>query len=291
MYGSNPHGEDPLRAALAYKREHGIAGRTVGHRLLSGGGLRVLDVVCTSGPHDSPFEEAHPVTSIAIVLSGTFSYRNDHGRTLMTPGSLLIGNSRRCFTCGHDHGEGDRCLAFMFDDALFERIAADAGVRRTHIPGHRIPFLRSTAPLVARAAASLHDSGALEEIGIEVAHAALLAHQDARAPLLTVRDERRVAEVVRYLEGSFEKPHSLADLASRADLSPFHFLRLFRKIAGVSPHQMLLRLRLKAAALQLRTTQEPITDIAYAVGFEDLSNFIRSFRTEFGTTPSGYRLR
>src|SRR6185369_16794575 len=133
--------DNPLAAALARKREQGSAGNTVGQRLLNRGGLRILDVVCTSGPHDTPFEEAHSMTSIAIVLSGTFSYRSDDGRALMTPGSLLIGNSRRCFTCGHDHGEGDRCLAFMFDDALFERIAADTGARRMQMAGLRVPFL------------------------------------------------------------------------------------------------------------------------------------------------------
>lgn len=282
--------DNALSAALARKREHGSAGETTGHRLLNRGGLRILDVVCTSGPHDTSFEEAHSMTSIAIVLSGTFSYRSDHGRVLMTPGSLLIGNSRRCFTCGHDHGEGDRCLAFMFDDALFERIAADSGVRRTQMAGLRVPFLRSTAPLIAGAKASLRDPGALEEIGMDLAQTALrLHHESAREPRFAARDERRVAEVLRHLEVTFAQPHALLDLAQRAGLSPFHFLRVFRKIAGVSPHQMVLRLRLNAAALKLRATPEPITDIAYAVGFEDLSNFIRTFRTEFGTAPSLYR--
>jgi AraC family transcriptional regulator len=280
---------DPLSAALTRKHECGTAGDIVGHGLVSRNGLRILDVVCTAGPRDTPFEEAHSVMSIAIVLAGTFSYRNDHGRALMTPGSLLIGNPRGCFTCGHDHGEGDRCLAFMFDERLFERIAADAGARRTHVPGHRVPFLRSTAPLIARAAASLGEPAALEEIGVDLAHTVLRTHQDARAPKFTARDERRVAEVVRYIEETFAEPHSLLDLASLTGLSPYHFLRVFRRIAGVSPHQMLLRLRLRAAALKLRTTPEPVTDIAYAVGFEDLSNFIRTFRTEFGTAPSRYR--
>lgn len=281
--------DNVLSVALARKREHGSAGETTGHRLLSRGGLRILDVVCTSGPHDTPFEEAHSMTSIAIVLSGTFSYRSDYGRELMTPGSLLIGNSRRCFTCGHDHGEGDRCLAFMFDDALFERIAADSGVRRTQMGGLRVPFLRSTAPLIARAKASLRDPGVLEEVGVDLAQTALRIHEPARAPKFTTRDERRVTEVVRHIEGTFDQPHALLDLAQRAGLSPFHFLRVFRKIAGVSPHQMVLRLRLNAAALKLRTTPEPVTDIAYSVGFEDLSNFIRTFRTEFGSAPSNYR--
>jgi AraC-like DNA-binding protein len=280
---------DPLSAALARKHATGRPGGTTSRRLTSCSGLSVSDIVCTSGPRDASFEETHSVTSIAVVLAGTFTYRGPHGRVLMTPGSLLIGNAGRCFTCGHDHGEGDRCLAFMFEDQLFERIAADAGVRSRSIPAHRVPFLRATAPLVAEAKAAMSDPAALEEVALSIAHTVLRAHHDGRVPKVVARDERRVTEIVRYLEGSFERSHALLDLAQRARLSPFHFLRVFRQVTGVSPHQMLLRLRLNAAAVKLRTTQEPVTGIAYGVGFEDLSNFIRSFRAEFGATPSRYR--
>jgi AraC-like DNA-binding protein len=278
-----------LSAALARKHATGRPGGRSSQPLVSRGGLSVSDILCTSGPRDATFEETHSVASIAVVLSGTFTYRGPHGRVLMTPGSLLMGNARHCFTCGHDHGEGDRCLAFMFDDELFERIAADTGVRSTHIPAHRMPFLRATAPVIADATAAMGDAVALEEVAMSLAQTVLLAHHDARAPKVVARDERRVTEIVRYLEGSFERSHAVLDLARRARLSPFHFLRVFRQVTGVSPHQMLLRLRLNAAALKLRTTQEPVTDIAYAVGFEDLSNFIRSFRAEFGRAPSRYR--
>jgi AraC-like DNA-binding protein len=282
---------DTLTAALAHKRAHGAAGGITGRSVLAGRGLRVSDILCTSGPHDAPFEEAHSTTSIAIVLAGTFTYRSDHGRTLMTPGSLLVGGSGRCFTCGHEHAEGDRCLAFMFDDALFERITADVGARNTRVSGHRVPFLRATAPVIARAVASVCEPAALQEAAVDLARTVLVVHHDVRAPKVLARDERRVTDIVRQLERTSEEPHALFDLAQRAGLSPFHFLRVFRNVTGVSPHQFLLRLRLNAAALKLRGTTDPITDIAYATGFEDLSNFIRTFRAEFGTAPSRYRTR
>src|SRR5262245_5063090 len=235
---------DALSAALARKRAHGAAGGITGRPVLAGHGLRVSDILCTSGPRDAPFEEAHSVTSIAIVLAGTFTYRSDHGRTLMTPGSLLVGGAGRCFTCGHEHAEGDRCLAFMFDDALFERVAADVGACNTRLPGHRVPFLRSTAPLIARAVASVREQAALQEVGVDLARTVLAAHHDVRAPKVLARDERRVTEIVRLIEGTSEHPHALFDLAQHAGLSPFHFLRVFRKVTGVSPHQLILRLRL-----------------------------------------------
>jgi hypothetical protein len=74
-----------------------------------GDGWTVADVVCTSGPQDRPFEERHTHYTIAIVLAGSFQYRSDRGRGLMTSGSLMLGNEGDCFVCGHQHGEGDRC--------------------------------------------------------------------------------------------------------------------------------------------------------------------------------------
>src|SRR5262249_4201045 len=59
-------------------------------------------------------------------------------------------------------------------------------------------------------------------------------------------------------------------------------------VTGVPPPQWLLRARLRAAAQRLATRSDPVTAVALDVGFEDLSNFIRSFRAEFGVSPSRY---
>jgi AraC family transcriptional regulator len=76
-----------------------------------------------------------------------------------------------------------------------------------------------------------------------------------------------------------------------AGLSPFHFLRTFTRVTGITPHQWLLRARLHDAARRLVETRAPVTDIALDVGFDDLSNFIRTFRAEFGVSPTRYRGR
>jgi AraC-like DNA-binding protein len=97
--------------------------------------------------------------------------------------------------------------------------------------------------------------------------------------------------VLRRLEAASAEPQELADLAQVAGLSRYHFLRTFKRVTGVTPHQWVLRARLRDAARRLTETRAPITEIALDVGFEDLSNFIRTFRAEFGMSPSRYRGR
>jgi AraC family transcriptional regulator len=241
---------------------------------------------------------------VAIVLSGSFTYGNELGRSLLTPGSLLLGGAGSCFTCGHEHGEGDRCLAFHFAPSLFEEIAAAAGAGRSLFSRNSLPALRSVAPVVGRAtvAAQAHGGEAtsslaqaptipFEELALELAAAALLESGERRPPpLISKRDERRVAAVARFMEERFAEPCALNDLARLAGLSPFHFLRVFRATTGLTPHQHLLRTRLRVSAAYLATTDMPITEVALAAGFEDLSNFTRSFRAEYGLAPSRYRV-
>jgi AraC family transcriptional regulator len=277
--------------ALRHKAEHGLAGSTDGRLLARGDGWTAQDVVCSSGPKDRAFEERHNWVSVAVVLSGTFTYQNDFGRSLLTPGALLLGDAGTCFTCGHQHGAGDRCLAFHFEPAFFERLAVDAGASRARFGRNSLPAVRALAPLVARALVAVGDATAptFDELALDLAAGALRASGPCRNPTISTRDERRVATVIRHLEDRFHHPWALADLAALAGLSPFHFLRVFRATAGLTPHQYLLRGRLRAAAVTLATTDTPVTEVALASGFEDLSNFIRTFRAEFGVTPSSYR--
>jgi AraC-like DNA-binding protein len=294
---------DPVvAAALARKVQAGAAG-TVAERVVAAGeDWSYSDLVCTCGPRDAPFEERSSQVSVALVLSGTFHYRSDHGAPLLSPGAVLLVNPGRPFECSHAHGEGDRCLSFKFAPELFERLARDAGAprwqKRYWFDRHRLPPLRALARASARAIAAAGPAGpgaeapamAAEEIAYEFAAAVVRAAMDSGREPAAAGDEARIARVLRDMAPDTAARHTLAGLARRAGLSPYHFLRCFKRVTGVTPHQWLLRARLRDAARRLGSGRAPITDIALDVGFEDLSNFIRSFHAEFGMSPRRWRL-
>jgi AraC-like DNA-binding protein len=80
---------------------------------------------------------------------------------------------------------------------------------------------------------------------------------------------------------------SLALLASEAGMSPFHFARVFRELAGIPPHRYLLRVRLGRAAQLLREGMS-VTEACYASGYSNLSHFIRTFSRAYGAAPSRF---
>ncbi len=289
MLSSQTFNHDPLAIALSRKARTGAPGAAETRLVAAGDGWRIVDIVCTTGPADRPFEERYGSPSISLVLSGTFVCRTDRGSSLLSAGAMLLGNAGHLYECSHQHGEGDRCLSFQFDAELLERIAHDAGTSRAAFDCDRLPPLRELAPLAARAAIATEKHDSLEEIALELAGAVIGIAGHARRDAPTAADPARIARVLRQLESRAEQPHSLTELARIAGLSRYHFLRTFRCVTGVTPHQWLLRARLRDAARRLVTSRTPVTEIALDVGFDDLSNFIRSFRAEFGVSPGRYR--
>jgi AraC-like DNA-binding protein len=282
---------DPLAAALFAKARTGEPGAAEDKAVAAGEGWRVVDVVCTCGPGDRPFEERHAAASISLVLSGTFVCRSQHGASLLSAGSLMLLSAGQAFECAHTHGEGDRCLSFQFEPELFERLAHDAGASRAAFASDRLPPLRALARLTARARMAMASPDALEEIAFELAGAVIeVSGRARREPEAAAHHHARIARVLRQLGSRSAGPHTLADLARAAGLSPYHFLRTFRRVTGITPHQWLLRARLREAAERLATSRDRVTDIALDAGFDDLSNFMRSFRAEFGQSPRRYRL-
>ena len=270
------------------------------------GSWLVEDLVCTAGPQDRPFEEQHSHVAIGIVLSGTFQYRVA-GRSrgpgeLMTPGSLLLGNAGQYFECGHEHAAGDRCLSFRYAPDYFESVAAEAGAGRTErnfrIP--RIPALRGLSPLLASACVRLASSEipnsspydvSWDELSVQVA-AQAIAMANGLAPDLSSAlpsTIARITRVVRIIENDISSQMSLRSLAQQAKLSPYHFLRSFQQVTGVTPHQYIRRARLRAAATRLKTERTRVLDLALDSGFGDVSNFNRAFHREFGMSPLHFR--
>jgi AraC-like DNA-binding protein len=103
------------------------------------------------------------------------------------------------------------------------------------------------------------------------------------------RDRRRAIEAALWMDAHAHEPLDLERVAAEAGLSPFHFLRLFAKTLGVTPHQYLVRSRLRRAARLLAEDTRSITEVAFDVGFGDLSNFVRSFHRAAGVSPRTFR--
>jgi AraC family transcriptional regulator len=263
--------------------------------LASGAGWRVHDVVCSAGPGDRAFEEQHDSVCIAAVMQGSFQYRTTQGTATLAPGAVLLGNHGHCFECGHQHARGDRCLSFLFDPGCFETILSGSGPGRwSGFPVARVPPVEALSPVLAAAELARDDPETLEEVALEVAGAvvsvvSVVAGSGRAVGTASWRDERRIAGVLRRIEAEVDEGLSLGVLAREAGMSRYHFLRVFRQVVGLTPHQFILRTRLHRAAVELRRSGRKVLDVALEAGFSDLSTFNRRFRATMGVTPSGYR--
>lgn len=251
--------------------------------------LAAIDYRCTAKPQDTPFVECHEGYSLSYVRKGSFGCRS-RGRSFdLVAGSILIGYPGDEYICSHDHAVGDECLSFQLAPALVEVLGgADAAWRSVALPP--LPALMVWGELAQGAASGESDIG-LDEAGIALAlrFVALAASRERRAAAPGARDRRRAVEAALWIDAHAAEPLDLARGAAEAGLSPFHFLRLFHAVIGITPHQYLVRSRLRRAARLLVARERSITDVAFEVGFGDLSNFVRSFHRASGLSPRRFR--
>jgi AraC-like DNA-binding protein len=100
---------------------------------------------------------------------------------------------------------------------------------------------------------------------------------------------RRLHRARDFVLAALPEPLELADLARVACLSPSHFLRAFRRAFGVTPHAYVTAERMKTACRLLASTDQPVTDVCLAVGFDSLGSFSWAFRRRYGLPPQAWR--
>jgi AraC-like DNA-binding protein len=258
--------------------------------ILQTGLLAIDDYRCSAGPHDAPFVERHESFDIAYVRRGSFGYGSRGERFELVAGSVLVGHPGDEYVCIHDHhAGGDECLSIHLSPELAGAIGDREGIWRTGgLPP--LPELMVVGELAQAAAEDRTDVG-LDEIAMSFAarFVDVVSGRARRAPDASARDRRRAVAAAAWIDAHSHRGIDLEGAAREVGLSPFHFLRLFSLVLGVTPHQYLVRSRLRRAARLLCDEERSVTDVALDVGFGDLSNFVRTFHRAAGVSPRGFR--
>ena len=260
--------------------------------LAQGRGWSVSDVTFRATSACSRFESRHEGIAIVAVTAGSFRYRSSHGSVTLMPGALMLGNAGDAFACDYDDTWGDRCVSFSYTPDYFERVAGGVtGARHARFHTHRVAATPGAIALTAEIETERGRADA-EPVGRAcVARRRRRAVGGRRCGAHGAERARRTARHRRARpdRGPLCRAAELGAIAGAVHMSPYHFLRVFRAVAGVTPHQYLVRTRLRHAAIALATTDQPIADIAFAHGFGDLSTFVTTFRRVFGAAPRAYR--
>lgn len=156
--------------------------------------------------------------------------------------------------------------------------------------------LATTDPVLAQAILGLLRAAeeGVPDLYAETAAEFLVAHTLVRhgalpAPRVPGGDDARVRRARAFLRENLHRPLSLAEVAAEAGLSRYHFLRVFRRQIGETPHRYLTRLRIERAQDELTRGWATVSEIAGRCGFASPAHFSTAFRCQTGYAPSAYR--
>jgi len=253
-----------------------------------------------------PFQGTAPTrpNRLEVVFSGHSSVRLRHGDAFhdvtVVPGAMYVVGPEP--TVLLDVREYSDTLEIYPDLSLLRSAAEEASIRdfalEPTLRGQaRVTFLRDPAMLgiahVLRRACvnrlTLSDIEASELTHL-IGQRVLLMQYGVRpkSPWRGLHD-RTLRAVADLVEDRLTDRLTLDDLAAQARMSPFHFARCFKRATGLAPHQYVLARRIELAKRLLLTTTRAVQDIAWSVGFENVSHFRRKFRDQIGIHPGALR--
>jgi len=270
-----------------------------------------MDVRCR--PHDTcrSAEETTSTNDIAFPRRGCFVRHVAGRRTVADANTVLFFRKHEEYHVSHPVSGGDDCTSFSFAPDVL----ADAfGLFDSSVADHPDdPFRDTRMPCATETLVTLYqlrrtirhlpcaengprslliDEAAtqlLETLARDGAPSKTRPNGPARAS--STHAQRELAENARVvLSERMCDPLTLPRIARRVHSSPFHLARVFRRMTGLSLHQYLTRLRLRAALERLADGESDLTALALALGFASHSHFSNAFRREFRVTPSAFRL-
>jgi AraC-like DNA-binding protein len=235
----------------------------------------------------------HETFAIGVVESGATRLRTRGGQWIARAGAILAFSPGEVHSAEPLDRSGYTYRMVYPSTAFMRAIGVDTEAVDRGAPLFRAPviddgavgttLLEAHGPLMSGVA----PSGA--EARLVSGLLALVDRHGSRGPGVACRaDDLALAAAVRgYLHERYHQPVRLSALAGACGVSPFHLIRVFRRVVGVPPHAYLVQVRVNRAQALLGQGSS-VAAVAYSCGFSDQSHLTRTFRRAVGVPPGQY---
>jgi AraC-like DNA-binding protein/mannose-6-phosphate isomerase-like protein (cupin superfamily) len=240
--------------------------------------------------HHSFPRHFHDHFVIELVLSGTDHFYCNGNNYMAETNQLVLINPGEVHTGSTLTDIPLRYFSFYPDAAVFREMAEVLAITIPHDFIFQLTLQHQS--VISEKLKQLYHSfvsGAellqLQQVFYDCMYALLM--QDKKDTAGTIKKDPRIGLVIDFIHTNFTASISLKEMAALISLNPFHFLRLFKKNTGVSPHEYLLIVRTGYAQRLLRKGYK-VEEAALEAGFYDTSHFNRSLRKIAGTSPRSF---
>jgi AraC family transcriptional regulator len=272
------------------------------HTLYESGFYRILDFKCRCNDCRTSKPEYCEAFSISFVRKGNFLFNVFRHSLDSYTGCILITKPEYERTVTHVHTVPDECTIFEFKKDFYGQLLelyggtgffSDNDLHSTLLQTNaETEFLHYyiTSLVKCDAGSRLQIDNGVMDVVNKVLPAVTAYQPNGKIHARLKRNHLTTIERAKeYITTRFTEDISLMEIAEYCHVSPFHFSRLFKTFTASSPHQFLLAMRLQHAAMLLRDTSLPVSDIAFSSGFNSIEYFTTAFRQGYSCPPAMFR--
>jgi len=262
--------------------------------------VKRIDVIRKFVDEEGCRKHWHDGCEIELVISGSGTHTINGVRHTIRPGDFYLLTPCDCHS--YDVPEQTELYGMMFEDKyitprIYERILAGKSRGIDHFvnldEAHRVTVERLFMALIDEynrlepdADTALFDEYAAHIIGCLMLQLLNCFEGDVENSFLK---ESQISAAILFIHRHLGEPITLADAANTVHLSTGYFCELFKNSTGQNFKSYLIDLRMRNACRLLANTDMSVTDICFDCGFESFSNFMRTFKARYGTSPLKFR--
>lgn len=238
---------------------------------------------------------AHEEFSFAVTLAGRQDFYCGGTFHKSPPGNIILFNPEEVHDGHSGVDERLRYAMFYIHPKQLAPWLECVGVKRSHSfyvretlvqdPVLRASLLNLAGMMTAQPNNSIEQEHELLRVAARLAQRADQFDMERH----TSRLDRQMARAKEYIQAHCCRELSLDDVSNEINLSKYHFVRLFHRQFGITPHQYIVNCRVNQARVALESGRS-LSDVALDCGFSDLSHFNRRFKPIFGMTPHQYQM-